>query len=165
VRDPRNPGRRRLPRATAEAGLILVALLLMLAAATAGYLVGRETGDGGGAAAETTAETETGDGETTETTETAPGTTETETTETETGDGGGGDVDGSAVFAEAGCGSCHTFGPANASGTIGPNLEETALNRDEIADVVRNGRNAMPAFGGRLSDGEIEAVADFVESG
>lgn len=156
MRDPRNPGRRRLPRATAEAGLILVALLLMLAAATAGYLVGRETGDENGTppAAET---------ETTETTETAAGTTETET-ET-TGDGGGDDVDGSAVFAEAGCGSCHTFGPANASGTVGPNLEETSLNKDEIAEVVRNGRNAMPAFGGRLSDGEIEAVADFVESG
>jgi mono/diheme cytochrome c family protein len=31
---------------------------------------------------------------------------------------------GMQVYAANGCGSCHTFGPANSSGTTGPNLDE-----------------------------------------
>jgi mono/diheme cytochrome c family protein len=37
---------------------------------------------------------------------------------------------GRAVFAEAGCGSCHTFAAAEASGAIGPNLDETLAGKD-----------------------------------
>ena len=70
---------------------------------------------------------------------------------------------GTAVFEQAGCGSCHTFAPAGATGTIGPDLGATSLSADEIRAVVTNGRGGMPAFGDRLTDAEIEAVADYVE--
>ena len=136
----------------------MVALLLALAAATAGFVVGRETADDDGpAAAETTSEETT--------TEAQPTTTQETTTAATTETGGGEEADGAAVFAEAGCGGCHTFGPANSSGTVGPNLDNVDLSKDEIAEQVRNGGGGMPAFGDRLSDAEIDAVADYVESG
>ena len=43
---------------------------------------------------------------------------------TTTGGGGGGNAaNGKAVFLANGCSSCHTFAPAGATGTIGPNLD------------------------------------------
>ncbi len=141
----------------------MTALALAFAAGVAGFVVGRETAeDDEPAAAETTTgatttEATTGETETTQT-ETSAGTT------TETG-GDGEEADGEAVFASAGCGSCHTFEPAGSSGTIGPNLGETDLNEDEIAAVVTNGRGPMPSFQGQLSDAEIAAVAAYVHDG
>jgi mono/diheme cytochrome c family protein len=39
--------------------------------------------------------------------------------------GGEGDPEaGEQVFAESGCGSCHTFEPAGSSGMVGPDLDE-----------------------------------------
>jgi mono/diheme cytochrome c family protein len=35
---------------------------------------------------------------------------------------------GKAVFAANGCGSCHTFKPAGAAGTVGPNLDNLAAD-------------------------------------
>ena len=40
------------------------------------------------------------------------------------GGGGGSAAAGKAVFAANGCASCHTFKPANATGTIGPDLDK-----------------------------------------
>jgi cytochrome c oxidase subunit 1 len=71
---------------------------------------------------------------------------------------------GSAVFESAGCTSCHTLAAAGATSTIGPSLDTTTLSADTIAQVVRNGRRAMPSFRGRLSADEISAVAAFVAS-
>jgi len=179
ARGARNPGTGVL----LEGFLVFLGVSLVLAAAAGGFVLGRATApEGGGVAAAETQATETGETETaaittvtgaTETTETTETATTTETAETETartgttetGEGGGDRADGAAVFAEAGCGSCHTFGPANATGTVGPNLEQTDLNRDGIERVVRNGRDGMPAFEGRLSDAQIEAVAAYVASG
>jgi cytochrome c551/c552 len=42
---------------------------------------------------------------------------------TTTGSSGGSAAAGKSVFAANGCGTCHTFTPANATGTIGPNLD------------------------------------------
>jgi len=39
---------------------------------------------------------------------------------------------GKAVFADAGCGSCHTFAAAEASGTVGPDLDEALQGKDEL---------------------------------
>jgi len=39
---------------------------------------------------------------------------------------------GKAVFADAGCGSCHTFAAAESSGTTGPNLDEVLQGKDEL---------------------------------
>jgi mono/diheme cytochrome c family protein len=95
--------------------------------------------------------------------ETEPATTEAET-ETETEAAGGGAADGEAVFAEAGCGSCHTLEEAGSSGTIGPSLDETQLDRAQIEEQVRKGSGAMPPFEGTLTDEQIAAVAEFVEA-
>jgi mono/diheme cytochrome c family protein len=39
---------------------------------------------------------------------------------------------GKAVFADTGCGSCHTFEAAGTSGTTGPNLDESLQGKDEL---------------------------------
>ena len=117
-----------------------------------------------------TGETETGETETgeTETGETETGETETgetETGETETGGEGGSEGDaaaGEAIFAENGCGSCHTLAAAGASGSIGPNLDETQPDFELAVDRVTNGAGAMPAFGDSLDEQQINDVAAYV---
>jgi mono/diheme cytochrome c family protein len=87
-------------------------------------------------------------------------TTVTETTATETT--GGGTASGEMVFAQAGCGGCHTLAAAGSSGQVGPNLDDLDLTVDAVEDQVRNGGGGMPAFEGDLSDAEIQAVAQYV---
>jgi mono/diheme cytochrome c family protein len=74
----------------------------------------------------------------------------------------GGAADGAAVFASAGCGGCHTLEAAGSSGQTGPNLDDVQPSKDAVAEQVRNGGGGMPAFGDRLSDEEIDAVATYV---
>jgi cbb3-type cytochrome c oxidase subunit III len=79
--------------------------------------------------------------------------------------GGGGEIQatsGEEIFAAAGCGSCHTLGAARTNGTIGPNLDESRPDHALVVDRVTNGMGAMPAFGDRLSEEQIQAVADYV---
>lgn len=79
--------------------------------------------------------------------------------------GGGGAIeatDGKEIFAAAGCGSCHTLAAAGTNGTIGPNLDETTPDHALVLDRVTNGKGAMPPFKGRLTDEQIQAVADYV---
>lgn len=77
------------------------------------------------------------------------------------GSGGGASPAGKGVFTDN-CGSCHTLQAAGTSGQVGPRLDDTVLRAAEIEAIVRAGRGPMPAFGGRLSDAEISAVAAFV---
>lgn len=66
----------------------------------------------------------------------------------------------------ANCAACHAGG----RNVIVPEktLEKEALSFNQMNTVgaityqVTNGKNAMPAFGGRLSDFEIDDVANFV---
>ena len=90
--------------------------------------------------------------------------TEGETTETgETGGGGTGDAAaGEAVFASAGCGGCHTLAAANATGGIGPNLDDSKPDAELVVDRVTNGAGAMPSFSGDLSEQQINDVAAYV---
>ena len=84
---------------------------------------------------------------------------------TETGGAAGGDAEaGKAVFASAGCGGCHTLADSNASGSIGPNLDDVQPAEDQVAEKVRAGGGGMPSFEGRLSDQEIQDVAAYVSS-
>ena len=85
--------------------------------------------------------------------------TTAETTTETTTDGG---ADGAAVFASAGCGTCHTLAAAGSSGTSAPNLDEVQPDKETVEEQVRNGGGGMPAFEGQLSDAEIEAVATYV---
>jgi mono/diheme cytochrome c family protein len=78
------------------------------------------------------------------------------------GGGSGEDADGEAVFAQAGCGSCHALDAAGASGSVGPSLDDTKPSRDLVVDRVTNGKSAMPAFKDQLSEAEIAAVAEYV---
>jgi len=97
-----------------------------------------------------------------------PPATTTETTSTgggETTAGGGetGDATkGEAVFASAGCGSCHTFSKANSTGNIGPNLDDASPSFDKVVTQVTNGGGPMPSFKDQLSEQEIRDVAAFV---
>ena len=70
--------------------------------------------------------------------------------------------DGEAIFAEAGCGGCHVLEAAGASGTIGPNLDESKPSQELAVERVTNGKGAMPAFKDSYSAAEIAAVADYV---
>ncbi len=83
------------------------------------------------------------------------------------GDGESGSEESSAgakVYADAGCGDCHTLGAAGSTGTVGPTLDGTQLDADRIAAQVRRGGNGMPSFGSQLSEQEIADVADYVAS-
>jgi mono/diheme cytochrome c family protein len=151
------PKRKSWAGPAAEGALVLAVVGMLFVAALAGFLVGRGSAEDN----DSPAATET---QATEETATEGATTEaatTEATETE----GGENADGAAVFASAGCGGCHTFGPANSKGTVGPKLDGIDLSKDEIAQQVRNGGGGMPPFGDSLSDDEIDAVADYVENG
>ena len=86
-------------------------------------------------------------------------------TGTGTGEGsgaGGTEPAGAAIFAESGCGSCHTLAAAGASGTIGPNLDETKPSQELAVERVRDGAGAMPSFADSLSAEQIEMVAEYV---
>lgn len=75
------------------------------------------------------------------------------------------DALGRKVFNEVAqppCALCHTLEAAGATGTIGPSLDELKPDKARVAQVVRAGAGAMPAFEGKLSAEQIEAVAAFV---
>lgn len=74
----------------------------------------------------------------------------------------GGAVDGEAIFAEAGCGGCHTLVAAGTSGNVGPNLDDTKPSKELVIDRVTNGMGVMPPFKDSYSAEQIAAVADFV---
>jgi len=92
----------------------------------------------------------------------------TGTGQTDTGAGGGGvgDVEaGRQIFVETAqptCGSCHTLEEAGTSGTIGPNLDDSQVSLEQATEQITNGGGAMPAFGGQLSEEQIQDVAAFV---
>ena len=81
----------------------------------------------------------------------------------DTGSATEGDAEnGKKIYASAGCGGCHTFSAAGSTGTVGPNLDDAAIEVDAAAQQIKNGGGGMPAFGDRLSDQEIADVAAFV---
>jgi mono/diheme cytochrome c family protein len=85
-------------------------------------------------------------------------------TTTTGGGGGGGKVDGKQVFASAGCGGCHMLKDAGTTGNVGPNLDDLKPSKARVAHQVEVGGGPMPAFKGRLSTAQIQAVATYVSS-
>ena len=157
----RPPPKRRRNEYTAEAFLILFVLFFAFAAGIAGYAIGHSVGsddDNTPAAAETTGEQTTTEATTSE---------ETTTEEKTTGEtnSAGGEPQGEAVFNSAGCAACHTFKPAGATGTVGPNLDNVDLTAQQVQRQVENGGGGMPAFKDRLSQAEIREVSNFVAKG
>jgi len=72
-------------------------------------------------------------------------------------------TDGKAIF-KAECAGCHTLAAAGSSGTIGPNLDQLKPKQATVVHQVTNGGAVMPAFKGKLSPAQIQAVATFVAS-
>jgi len=84
---------------------------------------------------------------------------------------------GKIVFSAQGCASCHTFKPANATGTIGPDLDtalqgkDAAFIRESIDDpnkVIASGYqpNIMPQnFQQTLTPTQINDLVAFLQSG
>jgi mono/diheme cytochrome c family protein len=70
---------------------------------------------------------------------------------------------GRDIFANYGCGNCHTLGDAGATGHVGPAFDGNGnLTQDFIVDRVTNGQGMMPSFAGQLSADEIKAVANYI---
>jgi mono/diheme cytochrome c family protein len=79
-------------------------------------------------------------------------------------DAGGSGTPGAKVFADAGCGNCHTMEAAGAKGTVGPNLDELRPNEKTVRRQVTDGGNGMPSFKSKLSPTEVQQVAAFVST-
>jgi mono/diheme cytochrome c family protein len=71
---------------------------------------------------------------------------------------------GAALWAQSGCGSCHTLGVAGAAGTAGPNLDQLHPTAAAIAAQVRSGGPGMPSFAHKLGSAEISELAAWVAS-
>lgn len=84
---------------------------------------------------------------------------------------------GKAVWVEQGCASCHTFAPADATGTLGPDLAaslrgtDAAYIRRSIVDPAAAAAagfttGMMPDdYAQRMSPAELEALVAFVARG
>jgi cytochrome c551/c552 len=153
---------------------------LLFPAGFAGWAVGHYTSLGKSSA--TVVHTVTVGSTSTPTTTSAPTTTSGGTT---TSSGGGNAAAGQAVFSANGCASCHTFKPANATGTIGPDLDKApasdakADNNMELADFIEESikdpdayiakgysKGIMPTtFGKSLSSKQLHDLVAFIVSG
>ena len=75
------------------------------------------------------------------------------------------DDDGAKTF-KANCAACHALGSnrVNAEKTLKKDdlVKWDMYDHDAIVNQVTNGKNAMPAFGSKLSADEIDTVADYV---
>jgi mono/diheme cytochrome c family protein len=148
---PEFPGRRR--------GLFLgITALLFLGMMSAVVIFGRESeSEASGSSAEQT-------------------TTSTSTSPSPPPPSKGNAAAGKQVFAANGCASCHTFTPAGATGTVGPDLSKVlkgksaAFIRQSIVDpnaVIAPGYqpNIMPQnFGQKLSSTQLNNLIAFLQS-
>lgn len=72
---------------------------------------------------------------------------------------------GRAIFrerAQPSCATCHALGEAEATGLVGPNLDELGPSLEQVRAAVQNGVGAMPSFTQLLTPEEIEDVAAYV---
>ena len=89
---------------------------------------------------------------------------------------------GEQIFTAGGCAGCHTLAKANATGNIGPSLDELAATAAEqdgspedfviesvldpdavVADGFQPG--VMPSYEGRLTDEQLQALAEYLLEG
>lgn len=74
---------------------------------------------------------------------------------------------GKQVFSEDAtptCATCHALADADASGPVGPDLDDLQPSHDQILAALRDGPGAMPAFADSLSEEQMEAVAAYIVS-
>ena len=111
---------------------------LLFPAAFAGWAVGHYTSLGGKPSSVRTVTIASSSPSTTSATSTSATTTSATTTST---GGGGNAAAGKTIFASNGCATCHTFQPAGATGSIGPNLDSAPT-----ADAKADNNMALAAF-------------------
>lgn len=88
---------------------------------------------------------------------------------------------GEQIFTAGGCAGCHTLGKANATGSIGPSLDdlaaaaggggspedfviESVVDPDaDVADGFQPG--VMPSYEGRLNEEQLQALAEYLLEG
>jgi cytochrome c551/c552 len=178
------PRRRNPWSSTGEVLLWVLFTALLFPAGLAGWAVGHYTSLG--KPPSTVVHTVTVGGGTSSATSTSAGTTTAAPTTTGSSGGGGGNAAaGKAVFASSGCAACHTFKPAGATGTIGPNLDTepatsakadhnmplAAFIKQSIVDpnaYIAKGFHSglMPTtFGSQLSSSQINDLVAFILSG
>ena len=103
--------------------------------------------------------------EETSTAEPGPPPTETQTTETQPTQAEGDPAAGKEIFVgSAGCSGCHTLADAQATGMVGPNLDQLKPSHDAVVAQVTNGGGVMPPFKGTLTEQQIKDVAAYVSS-
>jgi mono/diheme cytochrome c family protein len=122
---------------------VTVAVLFFIAMLSAVLIFGKEKSEAAEGAHETTAA---------QTTPAAPSTPSAK----------GNATAGKAVFASAGCATCHTLKDAGSHGTIGPDLDQLKPAEDVVQHQVENGGGPMPAFKGKLTAKQIQDVAAYV---
>jgi sulfite dehydrogenase len=60
------------------------------------------------------------------------------------------------------CAVCHTLQDAQATGEVGPVLDEIKPDEERVAKAVRTGLGVMPSFRDKLSDADIAVLARYV---
>jgi cytochrome c551/c552 len=157
---------------------------LLFPAAFAGWAVGHYTSLGGKPSA-TVVHTVTAAAPSSAATTTSAAPTTSSAATTTSSSSGGNAAAGKAVFAANGCASCHTFKPAGATGTVGPDLD-TAPTSDAKADGNMNltafvhqsivdpdayiakgySKGIMPTnFGSSISSSDLNNLVAFIVSG
>jgi mono/diheme cytochrome c family protein len=71
---------------------------------------------------------------------------------------------GELIFVTQGCSFCHVLADVDASGTVGPNLDESKPSYDLVVERVTNGKSPMPSFKNDISPQDIQDVAAYVTS-
>jgi mono/diheme cytochrome c family protein len=72
-------------------------------------------------------------------------------------------AEGKTVFT-SNCKGCHTLNDAGATGSVGPNLDDLKPDEATVKRQVENGGGPMPAFKGKLSAAQIDAVSSYVST-
>jgi cytochrome c551/c552 len=175
------PRRRNPWTSTGEVLIWVLFAALLFPAGFAGWAVGHYTSLGKPSA--TVVHTVTVGSSSTSTS--TPTSTSTSTGTSTSSGGGGNAAAGKTVFASSGCASCHTFKPASATGTIGPDLDKApasdakadgnmdlaAFIHESIVDpdkYVAKGysKGLMPTnFGSSLSSSQLDDLVAFILSG
>ena len=178
--------RRRRRNPWVSVGEILVWVLfalLLLPAGFAGWAVGHYTSLGKSSGTKTVTNTVTVTSAATTQAATTQAATTTAATTT-TAAAGGNAAAGKSVFASNNCASCHTFAPANASGSVGPdldtkpkadaqkaNMQLAAFVKQSIVDpnaYISPGyqKGLMPGdYGTKLSKRQLDDLVAFIVQG
>jgi len=73
--------------------------------------------------------------------------------------------EGKVLFMEGAapaCAVCHALKDAEATGNIGPDLNDLQPKRDRIIKAMEEGTGPMPSFSDSLTAEQMAAIADYV---